>query len=43
MQSKIFTYILNGSVENVRGMIFKGEASIYDVDMLLGRSLLCAS
>jgi hypothetical protein len=43
MQSKIFTYILNGSVENIRDMIFKGEASIYDVDMLLGRSLLCAS
>jgi hypothetical protein len=43
MESKIFTYILNGSVENVRDMIFKGEASIYDVDMLLGRSLLCVS
>jgi hypothetical protein len=43
IQSKMHRYISNGSVENVREMIVKGEASIYDVDALSGRSLLCAS
>jgi hypothetical protein len=40
--SKIFACVANGSVEMVRDMIVKGEASIYDVDDR-GTSLLCAS
>jgi hypothetical protein len=42
-QSEIYQYIQNGSVERVREMIVKGEASIYDVDELRGRSLLWVS
>jgi hypothetical protein len=41
--SRIFRCIAAGSVEDVREMLVKGEASVHDVEVTRGRSLLCVS